>query len=123
MRTCFIKRNLCNKIYRQVINKKKICTKKSIYFFILILVTSSGTNVQDIERDWFLIQQMATKVLIEEQQIETDIISPMKKAQPNAKTITNKTPKLQNTKLAANFGTSLLLCNSPNTPKLGKNIY
>lgn len=34
-----------------------------------------------------------------------------------------KTPKLQNASLAANFGTSLLLCNSPMTPKLVNGSY
>lgn len=59
---------------------------------------------------------MATKILFEEQQnepnlpVETTIDKQMPKTGPT------KTPKLQ--KLAANFGTSLLLCNSPCTPKL-----
>ena len=61
---------------------------------------------------------MATKILIEEQASEPNllvetVVNPQ--AQP-VKANPTKTPKLQ--QLAANFGTSLLLCNSPMTPKL-----
>ena len=94
-------------------------------YVIRFTVTSTRTNRQDIDRDWLLIQQMATKVLIEEQQPEPALVA--ENVAANQPTIpkpgVTKTPKLQQTKLAANFGTSLLLCNSPMTPKLVNGSY
>lgn len=84
-------------------------------YVIRFTITSTRTNKEDVERDWSVIQQMATKVLVEEEQ-QADLANLPVETIANQQITKTKTPKLQ--QLAANFGTSLLLCNSPMTPKL-----
>ncbi|KAK4337202.1 hypothetical protein RND71_043301 [Anisodus tanguticus] len=95
-------------------------------YVIRFTVTSGVTNKNDIERDWSIIQKTATKILLDEQQADTEITESLNKNLNDKKEIfknsyISKTPKLK--KLAAIFGTSLLLCNSPMTPKLVNGSY
>lgn len=104
-------------------------------YVIRFTVTSANTTDDDIRRDFKVIQAMTTQVLIEQgvEEEEEEIVQhdvaeeldridvthlPKRIESPSAlkakETVRN--PKLS--QLASSFGTSLLLCNSPMTPKL-----
>jgi histidine decarboxylase len=94
-------------------------------YVIRFTVTSARTTDDDIRRDFLVIQAMTDKVLAEqsayadeEEAVDVNDVqqrsnSPLGAKDPNAMI---RNPKLS--QLASSFGTSLLLCNSPMTPKL-----
>lgn len=76
-------------------------------YVIRFTVTSSRTELSDIQRDWYLIKEMATIVLKSFVQGSPDSIQTNKGI--SMAEIKKKSPA---------FGTSLLLSNSPMTPKI-----
>jgi len=74
---------------------------------IRFTVTSANTTVEDICTDWGVIRETATTILEEEGRKEIIPLAPTRKV-PLGET------KMRN----SNFGTSLLLANSPMSPKI-----
>ena len=86
-------------------------------YVIRFTITSAQTTEEDIKRDICIIQAMADQLLFEQKQLaEESAIIDATQTPVSAGAGASRNPKLS--KLAANFGTSLLLCNSPMTPKL-----
>ncbi|KAK2717342.1 histidine decarboxylase-like [Artemia franciscana] len=82
-------------------------------YVIRFTVTSTHTTLDDIKRDWSIIQNTAAQILtlngiIEDPDVKTDKPASRKE---NARVPLKETKK-------SNFGTSLLLANSPMSPKI-----
>jgi len=70
-------------------------------------VTSAQTTVEDIVNDWGIIRETATIILEEEEAKESAPLMPARKV-----------PLGETKKRNSNFGTSLLLANTPMSPKI-----
>lgn len=83
-------------------------------YVIRFTVTSQYTKESDIERDWEVIQQMASQVLNEN---GDKVISPLANGQPGRKVAIKEPMKPASLTTKKDFGMSLLLFNVPMSPK------
>lgn len=84
-------------------------------YVIRFTVTSQYTTDVDIERDWKIIQDMATKVLRNEESDEDDVFE---ETQPIPVVIEPEVLKRVPSLKKKDYGMSLLLSNVPSSPKL-----
>lgn len=99
---------LTEKLLKKLNSEGKIhCVPASLkgIYVIRFTITSTLTTIDDIKRDWSAIQEMATQVLQLFRLVEQD----NQQARFSLAEVMKRTP---------DFGTSLLLSNSPMTPKI-----